>query len=182
MINLNALTINKLDQDYDFKWFDCGDVDLNNFLFNDAKNYYTEMMAVTYLVEYEGKTIAYFSLLNDKVVFDTSNIPAKGFWNHFNRRNRIPNPKRRKNYPAVKIGRLAVASEFNGQGIGRFILHTVQKLLLGRMDIACRFITVDAYPTAFDFYRKNAFEFLSAEDVKESTRLMYFDLKSILLP
>ncbi|GHT14425.1 hypothetical protein FACS189426_20720 [Bacteroidia bacterium] len=114
------------------------------------------------------------------VVFDTSNVEEKSFWNRFNRQNKIPNPKRRKNYPAIKIGRLAVSEKFEKQGIGGFILDSVKNLLLGRMDVACRFITVDAYQTAFHFYQKNGFEFLSTQDENDSTRLMYFDLKHIL--
>jgi len=181
MMFFESLSLNRLNQNYNIKPFDCGDTDLNDFLFDDAKNYLAELMAVTYIIEHENLTAAYFCLLNDKVVFDTSNSQEKNFWNRFNRRNRIPNPKRRQNYPAVKVGRLAVNKEFRGQGIGRFIIDTVKGLLLEKMDIGCRFITVDAYQSAFDFYIKNGFEFLSAEDEGESTRLMYFDLKSIIM-
>ena len=179
MMNFETLALNRLSQNYDIKPFSCGDADLDGFLFEDAKKYLTELMAVTYILENRNSTVAYFCWLNDKVVFDTSDIQEKSFWNRFNRRNRIPNPKRRQNYPAVKIGRLAVNKEFNGQGIGRFILDTIKSLLLEKMDIGCRFITVDAYQSAFDFYKKNGFDFLSSEDERESTRLMYFDLKSI---
>jgi hypothetical protein len=37
------------------------------------------------------------------------------------------------------------------------------------------FITVDAYENAFEFYQKNAFEFLSGNDLLESTKLIYYD-------
>jgi GNAT superfamily N-acetyltransferase len=181
MIAFESLVLNKLSIDYNIKPFDCGDADLNGFLFDDAKNYLSELMAVTYLIEYEKQTAAYFCLLNDKVVFDTSDVKEKSFWNRFNRRNKIPNPKRRQNYPAVKIGRLAVNEKFSGQGIGRFILDTVKSLLLEKNDIGCRFITVDAYDSAFSFYKKNGFDFLSDDDNGEKTRLMYFDLKSLRL-
>ena len=180
MINLESLTLIKLSHNYGIKPFDCGDADLNGFLFDDAKNYLTELMAVTYIFEYENQTVAYFCLLNDKIVFDTSDVEEKRFWNRFNRKTRIPNPKRRQNYPATKIGRLAVSKKFEGQGIGRLILDSVKNLLLTKSDIACRFITVDAYETAFVFYQKNGFDFLSSEDEREHTRLMYYDLKRLL--
>jgi GNAT superfamily N-acetyltransferase len=170
----------RLTQDYEITNFDCGDADLNGFLMNDAKNYLTELMAVTYLIEYENRIVGYYCLLSDKVTFDTSETERKSIWNKFNRRHQIPNPKRRKNYPAAKIGRLAVDKNFAGQGIGYFIIDSVQKLLLAKMDVACRFITVDAYQTAFDFYVKNDFQFLSTEDENNPTRLMYFDLKQIV--
>ncbi|MDH8700761.1 GNAT superfamily N-acetyltransferase [Dysgonomonadaceae bacterium PH5-43] len=179
MIDFEDLILNRLNQTYEIKPFDCGDADLNGFLFDDAKNYLSELMATTYILEYKDCTVAYFCLLNDKVVFDTSDTKEKSFWNRFNRKNKIPNDKRRQNYPAVKIGRLAVSEDFSGCGIGRFILDTVKSLLSNKRDIACRFITVDAYNTAFNFYEKNEFNFLSDEDKGTQTRLMYFDLKSL---
>jgi hypothetical protein len=44
----------------------------------------------------------------------------------------------------------------------------------------CRFITLDAYRGATDFYNKNGFQFLQAED-RNPTQLMYFDLMKISL-
>lgn len=44
----------------------------------------------------------------------------------------------------------------------------------------CRFIIIDAYKDAIEFYQKNGFDFLTGEDESESTRLMYFDLKSFV--
>jgi GNAT superfamily N-acetyltransferase len=159
--------------------FDCGDTDLNSFLLDDALHYLDERMAVTYILEYQKQTVAYFCLLNDKVTFDTTDANEKSFWNRFNRKHKIPNLKRRKNYPAAKIGRLAVAANFAGQGIGRFILESIKKMLAKKADIGCRFITVDAYSTAFDFYLKNKFQFISTKDETDLTRLMYFDLKQV---
>ena len=60
MIKFESLTFNKLSQDYSIKPFDCGDTDLNGFLFDDAKNYLAELMAVTYIIECGNLTVAYF--------------------------------------------------------------------------------------------------------------------------
>lgn len=40
-----------MEPDTIIKPFDCGDADLNDFLFDDAKNYLEAMLAVTYLLE-----------------------------------------------------------------------------------------------------------------------------------
>ena len=40
----------------------------------------------------------------------------------------------------------------------------------------CRFITVDAYAAALDFYFKQGFVPLSKSDEGADTRLLYFDL------
>lgn len=86
----------------DIKPFKSKDSDINGFLLDDAKRYLTGLMAVTYLLEDRatGVTVAYFSLLNDKITFDPE---QRSIWNRPSRR--IANPKRRKHYPAVKVGR-----------------------------------------------------------------------------
>jgi len=55
----------RLTDNYQIKPFDCNDKDLNDFLFNDAKAYLKELLAVTYLLEDDatGKTIAFLQLI-----------------------------------------------------------------------------------------------------------------------
>lgn len=78
-------TFLKLSENNKIKPFDCGDSDLNGFLFEDARNYLKELLAVTYLLEdpANNKTVAYFSLLNDKISLE-SEIKSKR--NKFNRK------------------------------------------------------------------------------------------------
>lgn len=163
-----------LTDDFELLPFHCKDDDLNSFLFDDAKHYLSELLAVTYLFidPQAQKTVAYFSLLNDKVALDPE---ERSFWNRLNRR--INNNKRRKTYPSVKIGRLAVSEEYAGQGIGHDVLNFIKHAFTNGNRTGCRFLTVDAYSNAIDFYVKNDFDFFTNKDVKDDTRLMYFDLK-----
>lgn len=167
----------QLTTDTDIKPFSCADSDLNEFLFEDAKYFQKELMAVTYLLEYmeQNKTAAYFSLLADKITF---NPDEKGIWNKLNRN--IPNSKRRRSYPAVKIGRLAVSEEFAGSGLGTFILDNIKYAFANVRRLGCRFITVDALSTAVTFYEKNGFQFFTEQDKDDDTRLMFFDLKNFI--
>lgn len=100
-MDFSSLTQVQLSADTNIKPFKCAEDDLNGFLFDDAKHFHHELMAVTYLLEdrHNDVTVAYFSLLADKISF---NPDEKSAWNRLNRN--IPNPKRRRNYPAVKIG------------------------------------------------------------------------------
>ena len=166
-----------LKADYEIKPFKCKDDDLNGFLFEDARKYLTDLMAVTYLWEdlSNAKTVAYFSLLNDKITFDPE---QRSIWNRLSRR--VANPKRRKDYPAVKIGRLAVSEEYAGQGIGRDIIRLIKYTFTHGNRTGCRFITVDAYQDAVGFYQQCGFDFLSAKDEKDKTRSMYYDLKRLI--
>ncbi|MDE6769746.1 MAG: hypothetical protein K2J78_08505, partial [Muribaculaceae bacterium] len=44
---------------------------------------------------------------------------------------------------------------------------------------AFRYITVDAYLSAVDFYSKNGFVELTEKDKNDHTRLMYFDMMEL---
>lgn len=167
----------QIDADTKIKSFDCGDADLNDFLISDAVNYYKAMMALTYLLEDNelNKTVAYYSLLNDKIVFDPD---ERKLWNRLNRR--VINSKRRKEYPAVKIGRLAISKDYAGMQIGTAIILQIKHIFATMSHSACRFITVDAYSAAVPFYEKCGFMFLSEKDRYAPTRAMYFDLINFL--
>lgn len=172
-MDFSNFTFRQIEAGTEIKSFDCGDADLNDFLVSDAKNYLRAMMALTYLLEdnLECKTVAYYSLLNDKIVFDPE---EKLFWNRLNRK--IVNSKRRKEYPAVKIGRLAVSKDYAGNHIGEAILLQVKHMFATMSRSACRFITVDAYAAAVPFYERCGFMFLTDKDRTSKTRAMYFDL------
>ena len=87
----------------------------------------------------------------------------------------------------MKIGRLAVNKQHSMHGIGTHIIHFVEAMYLMNKQAGCRFITVDAIPSAVDFYKKCKFFTLKepdpipeGADVDEldQTTLMGFDLKS----
>ena len=96
-MDFSKLSQIQLTTDTSIKPFKCSEEDLNNFLFEDAMHFQKELMAVTYLIEDKDLdiTVAYFSLLADKITF---NPVEKSSWNRLNRN--IPNSKRRKSYPA----------------------------------------------------------------------------------
>ena len=163
-----------LKADTEIKPFKCEDKDLNGFLMDDAKKYQADLMAVTYLIENrEGsETVAYFSLLNDKISYDPRNHTS---WNRLNRL--VANSKRRKHYPAVKIGRLAISEKYRRIGLGEDIIDMVKFIFTQKSRAGCRFITVDAYPNAVGFYTKCGFEYFSGKDLDEKTIPLFYDLK-----
>jgi predicted GNAT family N-acyltransferase len=158
------------------KPFDCGDQDLNDFLHNDSINHMKDLLSVSYLLESPNNTIAFFSLLNDKI--RQEDVEDKTKWNRF-RKQLFPNSKRFISYPAMKIGRLAVCTDFQKGGIGKIILDYLKLLFISNNRTGCRFITVDAYAKSIGFYQKNGFIFLTEKDEGQDTRLMYFDLKTL---
>ncbi|MDR2692503.1 MAG: GNAT family N-acetyltransferase [Dysgonamonadaceae bacterium] len=177
--DIDKVKIMRLEEDTALVSFECGDTDLNDFLLNDAKNYLKSMLAVTYLLKINDETVAYFCLSYDGLTRSAIlREEEKALWNKVGRK--IPNSKRRRTYPAVKIGRLAVSKKYSGLGIGRLIIKAVVMMYLTEQHHAgCRFITVDAYRSALSFYEKNNFRFLTTKDLEDDIRTMYFDLKSV---
>ena len=77
---MNEISIIKLDADYHFKPFDCGNQDLNDFLLIDSKNYQKKLLSVTYILQTEKDIAAFFSVSNDKISIPkaTANFFEKG--------------------------------------------------------------------------------------------------------
>lgn len=165
----------RLTSDTELSGFDCGDVDLNDFLFEDAKDFLSKRIATSFILEDEGKIVAYFCLLNDKISRqDVTNSQWKKIKGAF------PERKRFSSYPAVKIGRFAVSSEYRGKNIGSDLLNIIKGMLCDKNNYsAFRFITVDAYISAIEFYKKNDFQILSEKEVSDQTRLMFFDMMEL---
>ena len=166
----------RLSLDSTIKPFDCGDSDLNEFLAKDSKKFIENLLAVTYIIEDTENTIAFFSLLNDKIsILDTE---TKNQWRKLVK-DKLPYGKRYNSYPAMKIGRLGVSILHKNQGWGTDILNYLKDLFVTNNRTGCRFITVDAYRDSLNFYEKNGFKYLTLSDKNSDTRLMFFDLKQL---
>jgi len=174
-MDFSKLNFIRLTPEHAIKPFDCEDSDLNEFLFEDSKNHLTDLFAVTYILETEEKTVAFFSLLNDKISF--KEIRSNSSWALF--RETVTGNTTLGSYPAMKVGRLGVSKEFKGNGVGRFILDYLKILFVTNNRTGCRCITVDAYSQSLSFYERNDFKYLTSKDENKDTRLMYFDLNQI---
>lgn len=160
----------RLNRDHAIGDFNCDDADLNEFLQNDSIKQQEQLFGVTYLLEGEEKIAAFFTISNDKIRLEEGK--SRNFWNSQVGKN-IPHNQRRKDYPAVKLGRLGVHNEFKGKGIGTMILDYLKKWFRSRNKTGCRFLTVDAYVQSLEFYLKNGFKYLNDGDQGKYTRLMY---------
>lgn len=180
---LIEMPFKRLTTEHKFLPFDCGDEDLNHYLTNDARSYQKQLLSVTYYLENKNETILFFSLSNDKIAaIEQSN----NFWRKI--KKRFPHTKHRKDYPAVKIGRLGVNVKYQHQekSWGAFILNYIKQWMISENKTGCRFITVDAYQSAVPFYLKNGFLFMGLnerkryESNKGDTIAMYFDLMQLM--
>lgn len=165
----------RLAPDTEIKPFTCGDTEIDGFLFEDSKISLQDRTSVTYILQNETTTIAYWNYINDKISYKQLNNEEKWY-------ERIASSFSKnivlKSYPAVKIGRLGVHKDFNRKGIGTAILDYTKALFVDNNRTGCAFITVDAFQKSIPLYLKNGFTNLSSADKKSKTRLMYYNLEA----
>lgn len=184
-MDLTGLSLIKLTEDTIIKPFDCGDsephADLNDFLFNKAKNYLKEHLATTFIIESNEITYAYYSILNDSLRVEQLSFASKSAFQRF-LKNLVSHRKRHlENFPAIKIGRLAVNKNIQISGLGKMIVNNIIQYAINlNEDCACKIITVDAYSESLGFYEKMGFEYFTENDSEESERQMFLDLTPII--
>lgn len=154
---------------HDVSAFDCGDADLNDFLKNDCFRYQGEYLSHTRLVYCERRLVAFLTLLADSILLKTKE-----------KKSLIGYDWAIISFPAVKIGRLAIAKEFQRQGIGRELIRYTIGLVVRlneELHIGSRFITLDAYPDSIPFYERCGFVFnLAYNDPRKTHPSMRYDI------
>ena len=176
-MSIEDVRIVRLRPEQELAAFDCGNEDLNDFLLKDSKDYQKSLIAVTYLVKHNEEVAAYFSLSNDKLSIKDSD---KSNWRKVKRLFRYS--KHRGDYPAVKVGRLAVSRKYQDFDIGSRILDFVKYTFIDMNRTGCAFVTVDALRGAVDFYSKNQFKILGPiqQDPDSLTIPMYYNLSELV--
>lgn len=177
LLNLN---FTRLEADTDLSTFSfcCGDNDLNEFLFDDSKNYLKIHLAMTYLFFRENVIIAYFSLSNDILKHEKSFFSSNKDYKDFKKvKMGLNHNLYGYELPSIKIGRLAINKDFKRMGVGTQLLDFIKSAVYEQRFAGCRLITVDAYNKAVPFYVKNKFHKLISDN--KETETMYFDLNSL---
>ncbi|HLO58440.1 MAG TPA: GNAT family N-acetyltransferase [Bacteroidales bacterium] len=175
-----GIRLSRLTQDHNIKPFDCGEKDLNDFLFNDAKQLQSNLLWVTYVFETDNFTIAYFAVANDLLNINVND--HRDFKHELRSRYRghrfLYKLFEQTSFPAVKLGRFGVTEKYHRQGIGSFLLDFIKYFFINNNKTGCAFITVDALNKcdAISFYEKNGFEILTNTDLTDPTRTMYYCL------
>jgi len=154
--------------------FDCGDKNLNDFLnTEEVIEYEREYLGYTHLVFYQGNLVAYFT-----VSLDGLRVEYLKSYKSFSKLSEL----RLESLPSVKIGRLAVAKDWQNRGIGRLLLKYIVGLALN-MGVfrAARLLTVQAKPGAIEFYKKFGFEltYETSRERRRTNRTMFYDLLCI---
>lgn len=176
------------------KGFTCKDEDITEFFTQDYADYAYQLLGKSYcfVKPNTSEIVCAFTVANSSVKVDS--LPPS-LRNKINRK--IPNAKRRPQYPAVLVGQLAVSDLFSGHRVGDELLDFIKSWFIDPLNkTGCRYVIVDAvnHPKVFEYYQRNGFKFLFSSDEEEwtflhnqgqepttpiepmKTRLMYFDL------
>ena len=179
-MELSDFTFTALDKEIALHHFDCDDTDINEFLQEDALNYQTQKIARTYLfLDDRSEIVAFFSISND-CLNDLGEV--KGYtntiWNRFHKRTFLPNDKRIRQYPAIKIGRLGVSKNYQRNGLAYQLMDFIKGWATLDHKPACRLLLLDAYnkERQVKYYQRNGFNLLLDDDAHDRTRIIYFDL------
>ena len=142
------LQVSELSGRHDRASFDCGKPELNNYLRQIAGQHVRKSLARVYVAYEEsdpGRIVAFYSLNGCEIRSEELTEPF---------RNKFP-----QRIPAVRLGRLAVAKAYQGQGVGEYMLfHTMWNV--GQVDaiIGAVALLVDAKDEqAKRFYLKYGF-------------------------
>jgi len=166
---IDWLEIQKLGDSHDTSKFCCGESknhkDLDAFIKEDAFNQQKQNINVTYVAVAKGSSevIGFVTILNDRLRVSNA---EKGD---------MKITAKYSDFPATKIGRLAVDKKHKNKKVATNMLRFVMGLALESADkIGCRFLIVDSYPESADFYLRKGYV---KNQVQDQTRTKFLEKK-----
>jgi len=153
------MEIRALRESDDRSTFRSGNADLDRFLHRfAAQNQFRHFVGVTYVALDEGHILGFATVAPGDV--EIEDLPAAT-------RAKLP----RYPLPVLRLARLAVHEEVQGQGLGsqllRFVLQIAVRMAAG---YGCIGVVVDAKPEAEAFYAKYGFFRIEAVEGQSSAR------------
>ena len=127
---------------------------LQIFLQNDAKDHHSSHVSKTYVIIEGKRVLAYISLSCAQVKLDSHPDDL---------------PEYKYDYPAVKIGKLAVHKDYERRDFGSKLVDlaiAIAKYAI-RQHVGCRLLLVDSDRDAVEFYQKKGFLMIDTEDNKK---------------
>ncbi|TBW11966.1 N-acetyltransferase [Azotobacter chroococcum subsp. isscasi] len=137
----------RLGKDTPRSGFDCGDAALDNFISRYALQQQSRQLSRCYVaLSREGRLAGFYTLSAASIAFEE--LPE-------DLGKRLP----RYPLPAIRLGRFAVAREYQGQGLGRDMLaHALRRAVEAADIVGIAFVLVDAkHEHAARFYRRLGF-------------------------
>lgn len=136
-----------LNNAHDRKGFDCGDIDLNAWLRDIAKQHQGKRISSTFVAtnnQASAEIVGYYAISSTELV--SSDLPIE-------LKKRLPG-----RVPAFRLGRLAISLQHQRKGLGEFLLFdAIDRTTRVADEIGGVGLVVDAKSSAIDFYRNYGF-------------------------
>jgi GNAT superfamily N-acetyltransferase len=159
------LDIRRLTFSDDVGSFDCGDSDLNEYIWYQALDEQNARAGIVYLAWQNQDLVGFVSLAMSSLqveLVDGHHRPGSTPYTYF---------------PALMIGRLAVDRRCQRLGLGtnlcRFAIARAMEL---REVVGCKFVIVNAKQASIPFYLKNGFQLGQNQPKDRREPFMYFKL------
>ena len=148
---------------YNLAPFDSGDVELNDFLKNDALREQKEFLSKTHLCFYRDRVAGFISMAADSVQVKRDKLDP----------SQIIDECEYPAYPCILIARLAIDKKLHGYGVGSYLLSLAIGYAM-ESPLGCRYLAVDPKDGALKFYEKFGFRFWT-----KSQRRMFLNLRDM---
>jgi len=137
-----------LNKQHDKNGFDCGDVQLNQWLVQVARQHKEKGVSSTFVVastELSAEVLGFYAISMAELV--NHDLPAT-------LRKRLP-----VKVPVFRLGRLATSITQRGKGIGEFMLFdAIDRVTRISGEVGGIGLVINAKPLAVDFYKRYGFE------------------------
>jgi GNAT superfamily N-acetyltransferase len=137
-----------LNAGHDRKGFDCGDVELNSWLGQVARQHKEKGVSSTFVAvadDASPEVLGFYAISLAELV--NSDLPAQ-------HRKRLPTK-----VPVFRLGRLATSRNHQGKGVGEFMLFdAIDRATRIASEVGGVGLVVNAKHTAVDFYKRYGFE------------------------
>lgn len=137
-----------LNDRHDRKDFDCGDVELNDWLNQIARQHKEKGVSSTFVAvadETSAEVLGFYAISLAELV--NADLPAQS-------RKRLP-----AKVPVFRLGRLATAKRHQGKGIGEHMLFdAIDRVTRIAQEVGGIGLVVNAKQSAVEFYKRYGFE------------------------
>ncbi len=121
-MNLPELKIRKLSARKQLNDFETGFEAVDEYFYEDAYKRHSELLTKVYLVTYEKKLVAFFTLSNDKIT--SEDVENEECWKKF-RTAHFPDDTNFVSFSALIIGYIGVDKRSQSLGIGGYTIPRV---------------------------------------------------------
>jgi ribosomal protein S18 acetylase RimI-like enzyme len=166
------IEIRQLHKNDDLSFFDCGTIELNQFLKQYAKeNQFRHYIGTTYVAVVDDTIIGYFSI-------SAGSIRIENFSSELSKK--LP----KYPLPVLRLTRLGIDIRYQNIGIGKQLLKFALRLTVKQKEqFACFALVVDAKTQSVGFYESFGFESVDAVsgtlDIRPYAQSMFLATKVI---